>query len=145
MTPTVSLCRAVVAWDPWMHKHRDTRAQGCAQGCTQECTSTHGCVCTGMHTYVLSHSNTFPACWVCIQELRREILAWTEPYPSVQALAALLQGHDCILRVKLLLPHVFGRTCSEPHSLFLNNGRDVADSPHCSRSQQGFRAAFAQW
>lgn len=78
-------------------------------------------------------------------EAQERTLCLVEPWPPVQALAALLQGHDYRLRVKLLQPHVVGGTCSEPHSLFVNNGRDVADSPHCSESQQGSRAAFAQW
>lgn len=124
--------------DPQKHKDvprdapRNVQAQRdvCAQGCTHMCYPTPT---ASQHV------------GLCTQELRREILAWAEPWPPVQALAGLLQGHDCILRVKLLLPHVFGSTCSEPRSLFVNNGRDVADSPQCSRSQQGSRAAFAQW
>lgn len=112
------------------------------QGCTHTQGCTQGCACPGMCTYVLSCSVTFPTCRVCIREVREEILAWAGHWAPVQALGAVLQAHDCVSRAQTPLPHVFRGTCFVANSLFVNNCRDVAESPRCGREPAGIRGWF---
>lgn len=69
---------------------------------------------------------------------RNPCLGWA----LVQTLGAVLQGHDCVSRAQTPLPHVFRGTCFVANSLFVNNCRDVAESPRCGREPAGIQGWF---
>lgn len=126
-----------------MHKLRDTHTQRDTQ--EQECTHTEGCrsieVQVRMHRLSDAHSDacacmcclscsiTLLRCRLCVQEVREELLSRAGHWALVKAPAALLQGRDCTGRGQTPLPRVFSSTCFVANSLFVNNGREGAESP----------------